>query len=522
MKKKSIFMTCILAVFMLAQLPWQLAGISVKTWLVWLAAVVGGLLWLYGKRDGGIKRTILINLLAVALLGNILQILWEAASVSGCEESSLLTVALLMLFYLIYTQIGYRHAYVWIVLLCGAVLYGGLLWNFMEDPSYTFGLRPLLADKQALVSLLLFVNVAAAEAYCREEEQVKRIFCLIMAAVGYFLLFAVRDIIGMAILAISFLVSVVVHKPEQKYIRRIMQMMFLYFFLLSNMSLLTNYTSLIKTEVSYSLEDSIYLDMAIAIAGSVFFAWWDRMPEREKLSGENFRLAMGWILAGCGILLVLFLLPGGCAEEAGLCGSAALLSRIAEELRQAAQRPGGVFYDVLFQYGIAGAVWMASAVMIAGRRLRELYFQKNMDPEAIVLFLTCLIQSVFYSQQPVTAPIYIVFTAMALHGRDEKTAPPHQHGREEKILRDGNAENDRKERKRRERDKGKQIAKEDMEIWDEEMLFSDSLLPDSYDMDLLYISHKNTGGAGAGADYQHNSDVRRDQGERSERSRRIH
>lgn len=433
MRQKNIFLTCILAVFMLAQPVWQIAGISVKTWLVWLAAAAGGILLLYGKRGTAAKRTVLTNLLAVALIGNILQILWGAVTMSGCEESSLLTVALLMLFYLIYTQVEYKRVYVWPVLLCAAILYGGLLWNFLADPSYTFGLRPLLENREVLVSLLLLVCVAAAETYCREEEQTKRIFCLILAVLGYFLLFAVKDVIGMALLGISFPASALAHRPEKKYIQRNMRLTFLYFFMLSNMSLLTNYTSLLKTEVSYSLEDSIYLDLAIATAGSVFFAWWDRLPGAGSKVYERFRQTMGWILAGCGIAFVLLLLPGGHVAEADLHGSAAGISHISEELRQAAQRQGGVFYDSAYRYGIAGAGWLVCVTVTAGNRIRQLQRQGNIEPEAAMLFLIFLLQSVFYSPQPVTTPIYLLFAAMALHGGAEQTSTTTYGGAEKTV-----------------------------------------------------------------------------------------
>ncbi|MBD5460252.1 MAG: hypothetical protein HDR26_04820 [Lachnospiraceae bacterium] len=523
MKQKRIFLICILAVFILIQPAWQIAGISVKTWLVWLAAAAGGILRLYEKKDSEIRRTPLVYMLGLALLWNVLQLIWGAVTMAGCEESSLLTVALLLLFYLVYTRTGYKPVYAYTVLFSGTVLYGGLLWNFLADPSYTVNLQPLLDDKQALCSLLLLISAAAGELYCREKDQTKRIFCLIMAACGYFLLFLVRDIIGMALLGISFPISILAHKPERKYIQRIMQLLFLYFFMMSNMCLLTNYTSLIKTEVSYSLENSIYLDLIIAIAGSIFFAWWDRLPQdggkaperkssSEKTNGsyEKFRLIMGWILAGCGIAFVLLLLPGSHAAEADLQGGAALVSLLSEELCLAAERHRGAFGDAAEWYGIPGAIWLICIAVLAAGRMAELIRQKNTEPETVVFFVVFLLQAVFYGQQPVSTPVYLLFAAMALHGRPERA-------RAEKIVETKNVGTDRKGRKRREHNSGKQTEEEDLEIWDMESFFADGC-----DADGLYVSHEDTGSADAGEHYQHDADVRRDQGKRAKRSGRLH
>lgn len=534
MKPKQTFLICILAVFMLAQPTWQVAGISVKTWLVWLAAAAGGILWLYEKKDSEIRRTPLIYMLGFALLWNVLQIIWGAVTMAGCEESSLLTVALL-LFYLVYTQIGYRPVYAYTVLLCGAVLYGGLLWNFLADPSYTMNLQPLLDDKQALCSLLLLISAAAGEMYCREKDQTKRMFCLIMTASGYFLMFLVRDIIGMALLGISFPVSILAHKPERKYIQRIMQLLFLYFFMMSNMCLLTNFTSLIKTEVSYSLENSVYLDLAIAIAGSIFFTWWDRLPQdgsktpekedlserenqwkRESLSEkvcgpyEQFRRVMGWILAGCGIVFVLLLLPGSRTTETDPHGSAALVGQISEELCRAAEGHRGAFLDAVEGYGIAGAIWLICMALLAAGRMAELIRQNNIEPETVVFFLLFLLQAVFYEQQPVSTPLYLLFAAMTLHGRSDKILA-------KKTVEIKNVGADRKGRKRRENNSGKQTEEEDLEIWDME-----SFSPDGCNADASYVSHEDTGSADAGEHYQHDADVRRDQSKRAKRSGRLH
>ena len=80
-----------------------------------------------------------------------------------------------------------------------------------------------------------------------------------------------------------FLTIPVLFRPTAMLIKRAMQIFCLYLFMLSNMSLLTEYTQIVRTEVAYSLEHSIYLDILLAAGGFAFFHYWERIPEGVDL-----------------------------------------------------------------------------------------------------------------------------------------------------------------------------------------------------------------------------------------------
>ena len=59
--------------------------------------------------------------------------------------------------------------------------------------------------------------------------------------------------IATVIVGILFFQLILRYRPRRKMISRVMQMFFAYEFLLCNMSLLTDYTEVIKTDVAYDL-----------------------------------------------------------------------------------------------------------------------------------------------------------------------------------------------------------------------------------------------------------------------------
>lgn len=73
-------------------------------------------------------------------------------------------------------------------------------------------------------------------------------------------------ILGGTILLIPILL-----RPTALVFKRAMQMMFVFVFIISNMSLLTNYTGVLLVETSYDLEHSVYLDLLLALGCVLFF-----------------------------------------------------------------------------------------------------------------------------------------------------------------------------------------------------------------------------------------------------------
>lgn len=423
MKRKNIFGICAFAAFILAMQEWSLSGISVRTWIVYIITAIGGLLWIdkwkKNKKRNKDKRTWeeLDFLLGICLVWNILQIVIDCVNMTGCNENNIFTIVLIMLFFLASVEKMYQ-IYIDISLVCAFILYAGLLWHFMLDAAYAFNLQPLIKDEQALASFLLLINVIATGEYCSAKDKVKQKFYFIIALAGYFLLFINRNVIGIVLMGICFILFLLIYEPQREFVKRIMQMAFVFFFMLSNMSLFVNYTKLINVECQYSLENSVYLDLVIALAGVFFFSYWDKLPEDEEKLLYDFQNAIKWILAGMSIILFLLLTMGnrldGMAEAKGI----SVLQQLSTELRRYATGHNGTFYDVLGRYGIAGGVWLVCMIIVAMKKMQRQIWRKRVNPILIIVFVMYLMQSVFFSRQSVTAPIYTMLMAAALYGSD--------------------------------------------------------------------------------------------------------
>lgn len=419
-RHKYIFQICVMAVLVAVQPGRELDGVSARVWLVWGLAVLTGLSCVSrgkGSRSRTGKRrkwTVLDSLLGVFLLWNVFQIMADAVAMEGYEEGNLLSIALVVLFFLAPAGDGHWRACMDALLVCAVPVYAGLLWHFLGDAGFTYGLSLLLGEERALVPFLLLVGTAAAEGYCGEGDGAGRWFCLGLALAGYFLLFVDGDVMGILLGGAFPFISILAHEPGRERVRRTMQLAFSYFFMMSNMSLVTGYTSLVKVETAYGLEDGVYLELAMALAGVVFFSWWDRLPGDGEEPLYGFQEAVKWILAGAAAVLFALLALGTHLDGMENGAGVALLARFSGKLRVHCASHGGTFMDALAHYGIIGGLWLLCVAFLAARRMGRQLRQGRAEPCQGVVFILYLTGSVFFSQQSATTPIYVLLMAVAL------------------------------------------------------------------------------------------------------------
>ncbi|MBD5495975.1 MAG: hypothetical protein HDR12_16815 [Lachnospiraceae bacterium] len=431
MKRENIFGICAFAAFVLILQEWSVGGVSVRTLLIALITAAGIVLWLNKrKKTKAQSRKItwdkLDCLMGICLVWNILRIVIDYVKTAGFDERNLLTVVLVMLFFWASME-KFSYVYIDVILICAFAVFVNLLWHFMIDASYTFNLKPFIEDEQTLTSFLLLINVIATGKYCDTKDRMKQKLYFIIALTGYFLLFINSNVIGIVLMGISFMVFLLVYEPHREFVRKNMQMAFVYFFMLSNMSLLVNYTTLINAECQYSLENSVYLELVIALAGVFFFTYWDKLPEDEDRPLYEMQKVMKWIMAGVCIVLFLLLAMGHRLNSMDGAKGISVLLQFSMELRKYAIGHNGTFYDVLGRYGIVGGIWLIGTVLIAMEKMQKRGCSKRIEPLLSVIFVMYLAQSAFFSQQNITTPIYAMMLAAALYNgrvnfRDNKTS----------------------------------------------------------------------------------------------------
>lgn len=456
-KNKSRITICALAVFVLALPDWRLLGISFRTWLVYLYTLCIGLLWIcYGKKpvraDGdkpiaGKKKwslrkwNLLDSLLAVFLMGNVIQLVRDSLKGTVIDETNLLMIVLVMLFFLLsgdkdtskqITQVPVIFQYTDVFLGCGFVVYMELLLHFLLNRRFVAPLALLLQKEQALLTFLLLMVTLAAESYYREADKGKSIFYMLLALAGYFLLFLQKSIMGILLGGIGFLVSALVHKPEREQIKKTSQLAFSYFFLLANMSLLQQFIPALKENGGYSMEDGIYLELLLAVACVVFFAWWEKQPEEEKYLPQ-YKRWMWRIAVSVGFVLLSLLVSG--SRLAGVTGKGAeALYAVSTGLQAYCTANDSTFTAVLGKYGLPGVIWLLAVLFVLSRRVWERSRRGKLPPTFMTLCIMYLLQSFFFAGQAVTAPVYVVLSTEILYGECTRSGIP---ARQEKKRKTG-------------------------------------------------------------------------------------
>lgn len=189
--------------------------------------------------------------------------------------------------------------------------------------------------------------------------------------------------------------------PTAILVKRAMQLFFVYLFMLSNMSLLTEYTQVIRTGVSYSLEHSVYLDLLLAAGGFVFFHYWDRIPEGADLE----RLVLRKMQKGYRFLLLVMLLLFAAAIFTG-DGWAVLpdgitcqmVKSFAIPLAEAAgEGESGFLYCFRVMGVVPGVFLMVLIVLFSGRMYRNYAPDKQITGICVLISAVFLVQILFWN-----------------------------------------------------------------------------------------------------------------------------
>ncbi len=396
---------------------WQIAGVPARDWMCWGAGALEFLMPA-GRRAWRERKWTALDCLAGGFfLWNISGIMAGAVLGPGSGWGSFFGMSLALLFFSASpgSSVSQRGAALsggpagekdrMLLTVCAVPACAGLLWHYLGSPGYVFNLRPLLREGIPAPFLLLAAS-GAVEEYCVEEDR-RRWTGLAVALAVYFLLFLEGDILGILLGFLEFPVSILLHRPEKEFVRRTMQMASACFFLLSNMPLLAGILPF-EAGAMYSLEDGIFLQLALALAGVLFFSWWDKLPEGGEIPLHGLKKGLSWALAGTGVFLFLLLTLGEHLD--GMEGGTGinLLRRFGGALREYCTGHRGSFYDILEAGGLAGGIWALWTALIAVGLAGKQFRRGKVSPWQFLVLILYLAQAVFFSQSTAAAPLYIL------------------------------------------------------------------------------------------------------------------
>ncbi len=192
------------------------------------------------------------------------------------------------------------------IIYAGIVIMGIMLFAYTGNENGIEWIANLISDKAVVASWALLVSIVGVISYCLCEDKVKTWFYLLASVLSFLILCINHYCISIWLLLVVFLMIPISFRPMARLVKRDMQMLFLFMFMLSNLSLITNYTDFLLVDVSLSLESSVYLELLIAVGGIVFFHFWDRLPEGADLTKISMLRLQRVFACALGLVVMAF------------------------------------------------------------------------------------------------------------------------------------------------------------------------------------------------------------------------
>ncbi len=425
-----ILLCLVMTIYPLLLFKKDLGGISSQS-LVLFLAVMGTLFYcfLLIRKEGWklppfhSRIDLMMLLLSVYAFIRIIVKMTGTATAEGVSfdfEVTMLSVSVLYL--LLAEGKAWKEEYFDILVFSGLIVFALLLIKFLCTDRINSALEVL--DRNGIASYTILICMAGLWQYIRCRDRLRSFFYIGVLAIGYFVLFINHNRVSILLMSFIFIVIPVVVRPTAELVKRDMQMFFLYLFMLSNMCLITNYTDLIRVETDFSLEQSVYLELFIAIGGVVFFRYWDRIPEGmdpDRLVMRKMRKAYQFLF---NMLIFLFtgVLIGGnkwqsLPEKSGITVVKGFVIPVMEEIQNG---KGGIFLCVeeLGALG-TGILVILFLLAIAGVRKR-IGFDKPVTTMLVIFFFMFVTQFLFWGVSSSTLPVYLILSFFALKYKEER------------------------------------------------------------------------------------------------------
>ncbi len=421
----------IISIYPLILCQVDLGGLQLQSLLLFIAAM-GALLYsilLIRKNEWSFKRTYYRVELAILLLAGyefirvLAKMLFSDANTAVSYDWEVLALSLAAVYLICSLNAVFDKKYFDALIFSGLIVFGFLLFHYLCGDGMDHMLAVLLKDSHTIASYTLLVCTVSLYQYCNCDDRLRSVFYAGTSVTGYLVLFLNYNMLSIWILAAVFLAFPVYFRTTAELLKRDMQLFFIYSFLLSNMSLLTNYTDLIRG-VSFSLEQSIYLDLLLAAGGIVFFYFWDKIPEGmdlKRLVLRKMRRGYQFLLKAMGIVFAGILVGGEHWQELPDGMTLSVFKSFAVSLIKEIDGGKGTFYATVSEQGLlaCGIMVILCSLMIA--RLRRNYSYDKPDTGIMILVASLLlVQLLFWKANMMTLPVYFVFLIFAFLYREER------------------------------------------------------------------------------------------------------
>ena len=332
-------------------------------------------------------------------------------------------ITLSLLYFLFKEVKDFKDWYFDLILYASLIVMGFMLFCYLCDMQMTGMLTDIMNDFGQAASYLLLPCVISVYRYCVCRDRVRSMFYLLIAIVGFFTLLINYNIISLWIMTAAFLFIPVVMRPTVALVKRDMQLCFAYFFMMSNMSLLTNYTQLIQKEMNLSLEHSVYLDLLIAVGGVLFFSYWDKIPEeidREKLILRRMRRGYIFVLKLMGVVFLGFAVGGGRWKSLPDTMGTAIVKSFAAPLIDEIGNCKNIWISCMENSSISTLIVLVFTGLMIRRIMRNHSFAKPLTGGFQIVTIVVFIETFFFTPYINTLPVCLLIIVMAAFYQEDK------------------------------------------------------------------------------------------------------
>lgn len=444
-KAIEIYLLIVMFIFPLLSFDGNLLGITIKVILFFIVTFILAVIFLIQLQQDRIQLKPRIKnfgrIVLAAFLYNLLFMISKIIKEDILYEPEIIVMTLCFTYVILSGAANFRKQYLYYVCSSSIFVFAAILFCYLVNPKVTFLVDTIVRDSAITASYAILVATLSVLLYCTEKRRWKRIFSGTIAGISFFVLFLTDNIVGICIVGILFLMIPIAFTASAELVKRNMQMAFLYFFMLSNMSLLTNYTSLVKVETNYSLTSSVYLDICMAVAGILFFSHWEKLPTDYKLDEiimVKFKKICRFLLKAVASAFFMLILLGGRVEALRDFAGRQVLVDFVKKLQTCYLEMDGTLFTALEEYGIVGGLFITVLFGLIMVWLKRNFNNKSSTCAILTVISSMyLIQSFFIRQHMATTPVYIIFIIFAVHNRKIKSTKQKMEEENEKIIENG-------------------------------------------------------------------------------------
>ena len=325
-------------------------------------------------------------------------------------------IALAVLCLLVSAETQFRALYLDLLLYSGLLTAGVYMLLNLTDGLETDWLLAAFSDSGQTASYFMLVGMVSVYACCTGKDKMRSVFYMMTAGVSFMALFVNQSSISLWLMAFYFLALPVVLRPTALLVKRVMQLFFMYLFMLSNMSLLTEYTDIFRKEIFYSLQHSVYVDLLLAAGGAVFFCYWERIPAGtalERLVLRKLQKGYRMLVKVIALLFVVTAAAGGRMELPGKAVGDMFRTSVLPLSEEMGGRESGLW--CVFQgYGvIPGLFLIIMIVLFADRMYRNHAEDKTVTGALSLISGIFVVQLLFWNPglHNIVCYFYLILTA---------------------------------------------------------------------------------------------------------------